>query len=333
MHRQHDDILTVIGSETPLKRVSSHRGGEYKGSCPFCGGTKRFRVQPEHNFWTCRDCNRHGDLIAYLVDSGRIDKSEAYRLRHGGSSAPVTGAVARTPLPVAPTAAEPPGELWQQRGREFASQSQRNLWSSPGVVALKWLLQRGLRREAIREAGLGYHTHDAYESRETWGLPSGNRIWLPEGITIPWYISNDLWRVNIRRLGDLGDGPKYIGPAGFQNGLYGADRLRYKKPAMLVEGELDALTIQQEAGDLVTACATGGASGSRRAKWIAKLAVCSLVLVTFDADDAGKEARRYWLDTLAKGKHWQPYWGDVNQMHQDGVDVRQWVQRGLDAAG
>ena len=50
---------------------------------------------------------------------------------------------------------------------------------------------------------------------------------------------------------------KYVGPAGFTNDLYNADALTSTRPAMLVEGELDALTVAQEAGDLVSPVAAG----------------------------------------------------------------------------
>lgn len=43
-------------STTNMKRVSSNRGGEYHGACPFCGGTDRFALWPSENTWSCRHC-------------------------------------------------------------------------------------------------------------------------------------------------------------------------------------------------------------------------------------------------------------------------------------
>lgn len=91
---------------------------------------------------------------------------------------------------------------------------------------------------------------------------------------------------------------KYIGPAGWSNGLYGADALRCDRSVLLVEGELDALTVRQHAGDLVTPVATGSTGGARRVMWLSRLAVCARVLVAFDSDPAGDEAAQYWLDAL-----------------------------------
>lgn len=146
---------------------------------------------------------------------------------------------------------------------------------------------------------------------------------------MPWPIGRDLWRVNIRRPVKPGETPKCYSPPGFGPGLYEADRLRPDRPAILVEGELDALTLLQEAGDLVSPVATGGTGGGRRARWVGKLAQCPAVLVSFDADEAGEQARQWWLGILQNGAYWRPYWGDSNAMLQGGADVRAWVQAGL----
>jgi hypothetical protein len=53
------DLLAVIGSDTQLKKVAGTRGGEFAGSCPFCGGTDRFRAHPnwQGGEWHCRNCS------------------------------------------------------------------------------------------------------------------------------------------------------------------------------------------------------------------------------------------------------------------------------------
>lgn len=120
MRAQMDSILALIGSDTQLRRVASTNGGEYAGPCPWCGGRDRFRVWPELDggCWWCRQCGRSGDTIAYLVESGRIDKREAYTLRHGdGTGLPLAVGLTRDAPPSPPQAAEPPDGLWQQQAR------------------------------------------------------------------------------------------------------------------------------------------------------------------------------------------------------------------------
>ncbi len=330
------DLLATIEQDTPLRRTSSHRGGEYHGPCPFCGGTDRFRVQPEHGFWKCRQCGRGGDLVAYLVATGRLSLAEAYRERHGDAKTTVehrgrqSVSHVKTPGTPAGEVVTAPNRAWQGRAWNFVADCQDELWGPDGERALEWLRGRGLHDDTIRGAGLGYNPQDSYEERAVWGLPTNSkRIWLPRGIVIPWFVAREIWRVNIRRPIRPGQRPKFIGPAGFANGLYNADQLSGERPAIIVEGELDALTLLQEAGDIVVPVATGSAEGARRSRWVAELALCSQVLVSFDADEAGEPARRYWREVLPNSRYWRPYWGDANAMLQDGVDVKAWVSYGL----
>ena len=125
------------------------------------------------------------------------------------------------------------------------------------------------------------------------------------------------------------DPAKYIGPAGSSNGLYNADALRAGFPAVLVEGEIDALTIAQHGAGLAVAVATGSTHGARRTRWLARLAVASSVLVCYDADSAGDGAAAYWLGALPGARRWRPYWQDANAMAQDGADLRHWLALGL----
>ena len=160
-------------------------------------------------------------------------------------------------------------------------------------------------------------------------------VWLPRGIVIPWWIDGALWRLNVRRplsLWQRAQGqPKYVGPAGFANGLYNAGGLTTGRPVVLVEVEIDALTVQQAMGDRVAAVATGSTAGSRRGAWLSRLSLASLVLVAFDddANGAGDRAAAWWLDALPNARRWRPLAHDVNDMARAGLDVAAWVNEGV----
>lgn len=335
-----ENFLDIVMRDVPnLKRVASTGGGEWAGPCPFCReGEDRFRVWPNEGIgrYYCRRCEHRGDAINYLVDIGQIDRKEAYEMRHG-KTVYKEKRVMNT-RKVDEKYSVPPSDQWQEYGWGFVDVSKECLWSDKGARALEWLHKRGLNDEIIRKAELGYNPKDTYESRVDWGLiPEKNketgkqkRIWLPQGVVIPWIIKDQLWRINIRRPQNIKRGPKYCGPTGWSNGLYNADQLQPGKPAILVEGEFDALTILQEAGDLVIPVATGSTGGSRCTNWLKMLQKCSIVLVTFDADEAGEEARKHWLDILlSNGKYWRPYFGDVNAMHMKGANIRAFIEEGL----
>lgn len=335
-------ILDLIGRDVPLHRVANTGGGEWAGPCPWCGGEDRFRVWPfegEHGRYWCRQCERSGDAIQYLRERHGLSFKEACErlgiekryLRKCPTS--VKQPSKSTPL----QGVECPNEAWQREALAFCKECERILWSDKGKKALAWLQGRGFEEETIRSARLGYNPSDRRYRREQWGLePEQDRngkpkmVWLPRGIVIPWWVEGKLWKVNIRR--PKGD-PKYIQAAGSKMALYNADQINAAKPAMLLEGEFDVLTVQQYAGDLITPVATGSAQGGRRIRWVAKLALAPLVLVSFDADGAGEEASRWWLNVLEDAKRWRPFWNDANTMAQEGGNIRLWVELGIGAVG
>lgn len=339
---RRSDLLALAG--VTLRKVAGTGRGEYAGPCPICGGHDRFRVQPsgpDGPRWYCRQCGggKWHDAIDLVRQLKQVDFAEAVTMLIG--SAPD---LASAPRPAAPAEAEltaAPGQTWQAAARRFCDDSLARLWSDAGRAALDGLRARGLADETIRAAGLGWHELDRYEERAAWGLPEEQddrdrprRVWLPRGVVIPWQIGGQLWRVNIRRPAeDLArGGPKYIGPAGMGNGLYNADALRAGFPAVLVEGEIDALTIAQHGAGLAVAVATGSTHGARRTRWLARLALASSVLVCYDADEPGQAAADYWLDALTNARRWRPYWQDANAMAQDGADLRHWLAVGLGLA-
>jgi DNA primase len=226
----------------------------------------------------------------------------------------------------------PPNSAWQTRARAFIERCEHTLWSPAGTQALAYLHRRGLTDETIREARLGYQATARWEAPGPWGLPTDHKkIHLLQGIVFPWLVGSEVWRVTFRHAGD--DIPKeerYRPIAGGGKPLYELNGLRPNAAAMLVEGELDALSVAQEAGDLLAVVATGSTAGGRLERWMGRLALCSIVLVSFDADAAGDEAAAWWLKALGlRAKRWRPYWGDPNAMLQGGVDLRTWVREGL----
>lgn len=343
------DLFALIAADVPLKRVASTHGGEYAGPCPFCGGTDRFRVWPKAGSagrYKCmgyvegrNGCGRSGDAIQYLRDREGLSYREACeRLGLEAKAADQQRPARISPVP---EHLELPSTAWQAAGWQFVQASMTHLHAAEGAKALAWLQRRSLDLATIRHASLGYNPLDQYQDCTQWGLPAKHSqtgqpqaVWLPRGIVIPWTINDQLWRVNIRR--PVGE-PKYVGPAGWKSALYIVDQFgavsgsnnAHPRPIMLVEGELDALTVYQHASDLIAAVATGSTSGARHLKWIAWLAAAPLVLIAYDADEPGEQAAAYWLEVLPNAKRWRPFWQDANAMAQEGADLRAWVEVGL----
>ncbi len=360
----HTNLLALIGRDTQLRRVASTNGGEYAGPCPFCRcGTDRFRVWPRHERWAClgpnsgrSGCDLHGDAIAYLRHRDGLTYHEAcHRLgitpRHPQRNFLEVAAknypphhstglghfqeAERPPL-------TPPPPRWQAHGRGHIARCAVLLYRPAAAKALNYLYQRGLSDETLRRYTIGFNPQQIAEPHAEWGLPTPEdptkRIYLPRGITIPWLSGRALWRINVRRpvtRAQIAAGqPKYLGPAGFANALFNADSLDIHKPVVLVEGEIDALTVAQACGDTVAAVATGSTAGARRDEWIDRLRQAPCVLVAFDHDEngAGDKAAAWWLTTLPNARRWLPLTHDVNSSPQP-LDVQRWVEQGLAYTG
>jgi DNA primase len=325
-------LLDLVRHDTTVCRLASTRGGEYAGPCPWCGGRDRFRVWPhaeKPGYW-CRKCGRKGDAIQYLRDRYGLSYRES--CQHLGAH-PAHGERPRPArAPQVPPLALPPSPAWQAQAHTFTATCEQTLWSTTGAQARAYLHRRGLHDETIREARLGYHTAERHAPRKTWGLrqdAAEKPVWLPSGLVFPWWVEGVLWRVMIRRL-EGGKTAKYITVSGGGNTLYRVDTLQPDRPAIIVEGCLDALALVQQAGDLAAVVAAGSTTGGRLERWMTRLTLTSRVLVAFDADAGGDAAAAWWLQALGeKGKRWRPYWDDPSAMLQAGADLRTWIREGL----
>ncbi len=123
-----------------------------------------------------------------------------------------------------------------------------------GDRARAHLHARGLREETLRVWRIGFQPQEGRrDPADQWGFRAdadGKPAWMrvPRGIVIPWLLDDQLWQLKIRTNRQQ---PKYLAISGGHPCLFGADTLVMGEPAILTEGEFDALLLWQEAGDLV----------------------------------------------------------------------------------
>jgi DNA primase len=332
-------IIELIQSDGFFtKNVGSTGGGEYAGPCPWCGGKDRFRCWPtqgESGKYWCRGCGRSGDAIQYLRDYRRKTYREACdHLGREPAHRPPVGS-GRLPGKPAwePRTCSSPGDLWQAKARRLTDEAARTLYTPAGLAGLSFLQDRGLTRETVQRFRLGWVPADRWEPPAAWGLAATvkdngkpRQLWIPRGLTIPLLQGGQVVRVRIRRP----DGePRYFILRGSNTQ---AMTIGEGNPvAVLVESELDALLLRQEAGDLVDVIALGNAQARPDQEAAALLGQSRLILVGLDADEAGaKEAWRWWKDHYHQGRRWPPISGkDPGEMWAAGVDLRAWLQAGL----
>lgn len=326
MNVQTVDLLALIGRDVKLKRAASTNGGEYHSSCPFCGGTDRFAVQPKGKGWSCRQCTPSWqDAIEYVKRRDGVGFKQAVETLGLPLDSQPRGKSNHRHID--PNDPQPLGQdyialndgEWQESARRFCEASFDALWSADGRKALDYLLQRGISESVLESAGIGYN---ADESRPKWGL---TEVWLPRGIVIPWTYAGKFWKVNIRR--PSGD-PKYIQPKGGANGLYNASAIQKDTTVVMVEGEFDSLVLQSFVPGIVPV-ATGTTSGARILRWVSLVGIASKIVLAFDVDEngAGDKAAAWWLEHLGElAVRLCPTAHDVTDMFRAGQDVAAWLE-------
>lgn len=332
----HIDLVALVGRDVPL-----HRDGRtMRGRCPIHGGHTNTSLTiyetPHGQRWRCwAGCNegRAGDAIAWLTTVHGLD----FKAACAALGAELPAHDAPPPPPTPPDNAQPPPERWQSAALALADDCAARLWQPEGATALRWLRGRGFTDATITAAQLGYLSEDTTLPGAYFGLDQ-RRITLPRGVVMPWLVDGAIWRLFIRtpqhrKPWGAEPWPKYHQLTGGGNAPWGIDRVQSGKPIMLLEGLLDALAVQQEAADVVTPI-VAGTTGARRVRWIARLALAPLALLSYDADAGGDAPTVYWRGVLPHTRVWRAYFDDPAAMLATGPGtVRGWVEAGLRAAG
>lgn len=338
---EHYALIDIVGRPTRVKGVL-----EYHSNCPRCGGHDRFITRPETGQFTCATrasgCGWHGDCLDFLKDYCNMSHAEACEVLQLENNADYVPS--KPPQNVQSGKEQPPCEGWQTMGKDLVERAVGALWSPSGKDMLDYLHGRGLGDEIIKKKKLGYvplqKDGKYFESElEDWGLDPAtsakDKVRVPDGILIPWFDGSVLWRLAIKRPGKEQSYGQVLGSG---EGLYGVSGIQYEFPAMIVEGEICCMSVEQECGDLVSCVATGSTTRGRLAHWVAELNLASHVLQSFDEDDSGDSGSEYWIEALKdKCQRWSPLIAkDPNDIHLKkyfegcaGYTLREWVEAGL----
>jgi DNA primase len=321
------DLVDLAGQSTRLKKVAGTRGGEWAGPCPFCGGRDRFHVQPATGLWRCRQCSpdqRWQDAIAFVMRRDGVPFAEACSLL--GASSSELGEMKRLPRPQQPAGQLSediePSATWRERAADFVEECKQALWSEHGARARTYLGSKGLKDQTLRVWHVGFHVADRYEPAVRWSL-DGRDVWLPRGIVFPWLIERDLWMVKIRRATD---DPKYWAVRGGHPLLFGAETLVPGGPAVLVEGEKDALLAWQAVNDRMAVVSLGSASRWRTHRGALLLAQATPLLLAYDVDAEGERGATRLQQLVPRARRIRPPVGkDIGEFIQAGGRARAWM--------
>lgn len=348
------NLLTYFQNHGRYVKVSANKGGEYHGPCPKCGGNDRFIIWPERNGFWCRKCDWKGDDIEALRVIDGLSCKEAFA-RVGREcrkeSCPAYAKCTGAPLPrrehahtasvparknndTAPATADTPAEKWRTKAEKLVSWAHERLLESPERLA--YLVGRGLDQNAVERYALGWLPEDIFRERSAWGLPAElkengkpKKLWLPQGLTIPYCTDGQIHRIRIRRDKVTGDSPRYYWVPGSGNDTIVLSPGR--RAAIIVESDLDGLLIDYLAGDMVTTIPLGTSSARPKLAAAQAINAADVILVALDADEAGLRGWKWWRDThQGKAIRWPvPVGKDPGEAYEQGIDLRAWIIAGL----
>ncbi|MBI2537188.1 MAG: DNA primase [Gemmatimonadetes bacterium] len=309
--RDAADIVGLIGAHVELKRT----GADYRGPCPFHGGTHRnFAVIPKKGMFYCFVCHEAGDVFTFYMKKFGMDYPTAVRdvaAKVGISipERPAGGPDPREPLyealsvaaewyarrlREAPDAADARAYL---EGRELVLSELLPLgsgWAPKGDDFAAAMRQLGFTDERLLDAGLLTKREDGSLRPRFW-----QRLLFP---------IHDL-RARVVGFGGrlLGDGePKYLNSpdsAVFHKGhlLYNLHQakqaIRQAEDAVVVEGYFDALRLVQVGIENVVAPLGTGLT-PEQATLLRRFT--EPVVLLYDGDAAGTRASFRAADVLLR---------------------------------
>lgn len=348
------DIIEVVGEQVVLKK----NGADYFGLCPFhAEKTPSFSVSSGKQMFYCFGCSAGGDVIEFLVKTGTsftdAIKSLAGRAgislpagnkysSPGGYHTPRPPVKKSDPVKVGPVGRVLPNvpegvkdiDLWREKAGKLVAWAHEQLLEEKG--ARRWLLKRGIKKKAIEKFKLGWNPgrdgRDLWRPRESWGLETilkknkqKKKIWIPIGLVIPKLAGDTVERIRIRRPKDK---PKYYVVPGSTMATLSlrAD----SRAVVIVESELDAVLLDQEAGDLAGVVALGSSSTRPDQKTVSELEKSAVILNALDYDQAGLKASEWWQESFPQVIRWPvPKGNDPGEAYLAGIDLKKWIIAGL----
>ncbi|HXO45428.1 MAG TPA: DNA primase [Candidatus Cybelea sp.] len=313
--KQQADIVRVVGEYVRLKKT----GQNFTGLCPFHPEkTPSFAVHPVRQIYHCFGCGAGGDVFKFVQEMDKCPFPEAIRIVAEKCGIPVPRPRERSPQEYRENQQRSALVEMHRKAAIFFAQQLHGGHESK--IAMGYLEDRGLNREAITYFGLGWapSSGDAllqqlkskYQDRllEASGLFSrdtSGRFYDRFRRRIMFPIANDAGKViafGARAMGD--DMPKYLNspetPIYTKSSvLYHLDRakqeLRKSDFGILVEGYMDAIAVARAGiSNVVASCGTSLAEP--QIKLLARFT--HRVVVNYDPDTAGQAATERSLASL-----------------------------------
>lgn len=308
------DIVQIIGERLELKKA----GKNYKAVCPFhAEKTPSFNVSPDLQIFKCFGCNESGDVFSFLEKYEGMEFYEALKMlaeRSGIKLEPINQGHKSEREKIFET------NLVLEKFFQYILFKHK-----AGEKPLKYLFDRGLKKETIVNFGIGYcpekplsytghlikhglKIDDARNAGVVYKSDRGDSDRFRGRITFPLYDHRgNICGFSGRILPWMGENlAKYINtpetPAYYKSKiLFGLNLskndIKKSDTAIVVEGELDMISCFQ-VGIKNTVAIKGSALTLDQVKLLARY--CKRIILALDADIAGNAATKRGIEIAQK---------------------------------
>ena len=307
--RNASEVVFVIGSYVKLKKA----GSNFVGLCPFHNEkTPSFSVSPSKQIWRCFGCSRSGNVFTFIMEYEKLNFVEAVRTLAEKSGIEIPESDSQKSDY---SGGESKSAVLYKVNRAAASEYHKNLMSDDGEDARKYLSDREIEGDMLKDYGIGLAPNEwewlkkklsgkgfTLKSLVESGLmgrgeQGGTYDRFKNRIVFP--VINESGKVVAfggRIWNEENEGAKYINSPEspvYVKGrvLYGLfqtkEKIRESNRIILVEGYTDFLSIR--AAGVSDAAATSGTALTTGQARLAKRFADSAVLL-YDGDSAGQKA-------------------------------------------
>lgn len=305
------DLRDLAGRVVELRREKSN-GSEMSGPCPKCHGTDRFHCTAEWFF--CRQCHDdRGDAIDLVQFLGLAnDFRAACNYLSGWTPSTPNGVDLKYQPERKAGSTSWKAPTWQRTAREFLDTATLRLDLPEGEPGRAYLAGRGILPATWAAWSLGYA--EAWHPKRSKRLPA---------VILPWRRGETIKALQYRFIGeDISHDERFGQKGGGDRTIFGAQHLVDESPGpalVIVEGELNAVSVWQEAHDLVDVLSFGPESNiDKAAAYLLRQAGrYDRVIVWADKPDAARSA-----DRVLAG-------ADLVLQSPGGLDANDLLQRGL----
>ena len=306
--RSSVNIVDVVSKYIPL----NHKGSNYWGVCPFHSDTNpSLCVSPDKQIYTCFVCHKTGNAYNFIMDFEHVSFMEAVRKVADQANIKVD-----INVPVKKNINSNLYKIYEDSSKIY----QNNINTSMGSEAKRYLKDRDITEEIIKEFGIGL----SLKQRDVLVKSLSNKYEMKDLIESGLVIKNEtglfdayqnrimfpLWDLEGRIVGysgriyDTTEGSKYINSREskiFKKGelLYNyhksRDIARELDTVFVMEGFMDVIA-SYKVGVENTVAMMGTAVTKIQANLIKRMA--SNIILLFDGDEAGAKATMRSIDEL-----------------------------------